>query len=80
MVDRALNAADVTNLYSSYTSSFTPRCPGLRRPSLEVFFTVVLWLRLEATDIVIGGFFLACEDFGRMFDLSFPACTFFFFL
>ena len=23
------------------------------------------------------GFFLACEDFGRMFD--FPACTFFFF-
>ena len=24
-----------------------------------------------------GGFFLACEDFGRMFDHSFPACTFF---
>ena len=23
------------------------------------------------------GFFLACEDFGRMFDNSFPACTFF---
>ena len=27
-----------------------------------------------------GGFFLACEDFGRMFDDSFPACDFFFFL
>ena len=29
-----------------------------------------------------GGFFLACEDFGRMFDNSFPACAsiFFFFL
>ena len=26
-----------------------------------------------------GGFFLACEDFGRMFDHSFPVCTFFFF-
>ena len=26
-----------------------------------------------------GGFFLACEDFGRMFDISFPACAFFFF-
>ena len=26
-----------------------------------------------------GGFFLACKDFGRMFSLSFPACTFFFF-
>ena len=26
-----------------------------------------------------GGFFLACEDLGRMFDNSFPACTFFFF-
>ena len=24
-----------------------------------------------------GGFFLACEDFGRMFDNSFPACAFF---
>ena len=27
----------------------------------------------------IGGFLLACEDFGRMFDHSFPVCTFFFF-
>ena len=26
-----------------------------------------------------GGFFLAFEDFGRMFDHSFPACVFFFF-
>ena len=26
-----------------------------------------------------GGFFLACEDFGRMFDHSFSVCTFFFF-
>ena len=25
-----------------------------------------------------GGFLLACEDFGRMFDNSFPACAFFF--
>ena len=24
-----------------------------------------------------GGFFLACEDFGRMFDNSFSACAFF---
>ena len=24
-----------------------------------------------------GGFFLVCEDLGRMFDSSFPACTFF---
>ena len=27
-----------------------------------------------------GGIFLACEDLGRMFDNSFPACAFFFFL
>ena len=26
-----------------------------------------------------GGFFLACEDLGRMFHHSFPACAFFFF-
>ena len=26
-----------------------------------------------------GGFFFACNYFGRMFDNSFPACTFFFF-
>ena len=26
-----------------------------------------------------GGFFLVCEDFGRMFDNSFPACAFFLF-
>ena len=25
-----------------------------------------------------SGFFLVCEDFGRMFDNSFPACAFFF--
>ena len=25
-----------------------------------------------------GGIFLACEDFGRMFDNSFPACVSFF--
>ena len=24
-----------------------------------------------------GGLFLVCEDFGRMFDNSFPACAFF---
>ena len=29
--------------------------------------------------ILLGGFFLAREDFGRMLDNSFPACTFFFF-
>ena len=27
-----------------------------------------------------GGFFFACNYFGRMFDNSFPACAFFFFL
>ena len=27
-----------------------------------------------------GGFFLACEDFGRMFDNLFPACAFLFVL
>ena len=26
------------------------------------------------------GFSLVCEDFGRMFDKSFPACAVFFFL
>ena len=26
-----------------------------------------------------GGFFLACKDFGRMFDHSFTACAFYFF-
>ena len=26
-----------------------------------------------------GGFLLACDDSGRMFDNSFPACAFFFF-
>ena len=27
--------------------------------------------------LVVVGFFLACKDFGRMFDNSFPACTVF---
>ena len=26
----------------------------------------------------VGGFFLACKDFGRMFSHSFSACVFFF--
>ena len=26
-----------------------------------------------------GGFLLECEDFWRMFDISFPACVFFYF-
>ena len=25
--------------------------------------------------VCVGGFFLACEDFGRVFDHSFPACA-----
>ena len=29
---------------------------------------------------VSGGSFPVCEDIGRMFDNSFPACAFFFFL
>ena len=47
-------------------------------------------LKQEHIDAEIGGgvvammvvaffFFLACEDFGRMFDNSFPTCAFFFF-
>ena len=28
--------------------------------------------------VVVVAFFLACEDFGRMSDNSFPACAFFF--
>ena len=28
----------------------------------------------------VGGFFLACEDLGRMFDHSFPACASFFYV
>ena len=27
-----------------------------------------------------GGFFPACEDLGRMFDCSFPVCSFFYFI
>ena len=26
-------------------------------------------------DSAVGGFFLACEDLGKMFDHSFPACA-----
>ena len=29
--------------------------------------------------VAFGGFFLACEEFWRMFDHSFPACALFFF-
>ena len=36
--------------------------------------------RLTLSALLRDGFFLSCEDFGRMFDYSFPACTFFFFL
>ena len=28
--------------------------------------------------LLCGGFFVACEDLGRMFNHSFPACTFLF--
>ena len=36
--------------------------------------------RTNRTQYAMGsGFFFACEDFGRMFDHSFPACAFFFF-
>ena len=34
---------------------------------------------VKVTESGGGGFFLACEDFGKMFDHSFPAYTFFFF-
>ena len=31
----------------------------------------------EKVEGVVVAFFLACEDFGRMIDNSFPACAFF---
>ena len=37
------------------------------------FYVIYLFLECGC-----GGFFLACEDFLRMFDHSFPACAFFF--
>ena len=45
--------------------------------SFKVQYDVVT---VEETSVGGGGHhgsFLACEDFGRMFDHSFPACTFF---
>ena len=37
-------------------------------------------VNLDKTTMLISGcFFLACEDFGTMFDYSFPSCAFFFF-
>ena len=32
---------------------------------------------MQWTGLCGRGLFLACEDFGRMFDHSFPACAFF---
>ena len=60
-----------------------PIAAGHQRPAVEKE-----WL-LRAGTAVSGpvpprplafrdGFFLACEDLGRMFDHSFPACVFFF--
>ena len=43
----------------------------INQPSLPTPFYSVI--------VSSGGFFLACEDLGRMFDNSFPACAFFFF-
>ena len=33
----------------------------------------------EVVVVVVVAFFLACKDFWRMFNNSFPACAFFFF-
>ena len=43
---------------------------------LFVFFTMFMcvWRRTHG-----GGLFFACENFGRMFDYSFPACALIFF-
>ena len=38
----------------------------------------VVWMWTAAL-LSLVAFFLVCEDFGRMFDSSFPACAFFFF-
>ena len=47
-----------------------------QRSELVHHFITEYWDKLS--DYTCGGFFLACEDFGRMFDHSFPACAFFF--
>ena len=45
-------------------------CPFL---SLFLHLSVILYVSGGGG----GGFFFACEDVGRMFDNSFPACAFF---
>ena len=57
-------------------------------PAKHTFFCSDLFQTLNRKPLIhsSGGdgffsflFFLACENFGRMFDKSFPACAFFFF-
>ena len=62
----------------------------LADPTLSCYFEPVMvrglydcWTCINLSVNVLnggdGGLFLACEDLGRMFDYSFPACAFFFF-
>ena len=39
----------------------------------------IQWGKLPSLANGSGGFLLACENLGRMFDHSFPVCAFFFF-
>ena len=49
-----------------------------KSPTLKVFDRP-RHLTNQKHDISGSGFFLMCEDLGRMFENSFPACAFFFF-
>ena len=56
----------------AYVSTLDPALPSRLTRKLAVSVCVV-------TSGGGGGFFLALEDFGRVFDYSFPACAFSFF-
>ena len=56
------------DLFNSTAAPFTSWC---------TVHTLVICI-LSFVRLGSGGFFLICEDFGRMFNHSFPACTFFF--
>ena len=86
-------AADDGRHYTDKISA-SPRCVCLLLQSFFVsrkisgfslvmysVFAFFLFLSGVAVDLVCGGggVFLACEDLGRTFNHSFPACIFFFF-
>ena len=78
-VQKFCNELEVSLLWLHLSFSVPPMRVSINNSRMRQLISIVSTHPLLRTYGGCGGSFLACKDFGRMLNHSFPACAFFFF-